>query len=148
MYEAPLCGLISGVDRTWLFRSVSEPTWLIIHALQGSGHPHVLVKGLAPFLCYCQRKQMSNSACFCWVLASHPHSSSGWVLVTVCDWQITSLKMGKKIHIEPKQYLYYCHQTAVFLRKCSWMKIVHFFLKHFILQHMKPLVGDDKLIRG
>lgn len=75
MYEAPLCGAVTGVDRTWLFRSVAQPALLIIHALQGSGHPHVLVKGLAPFLCYRQRERMSNAACFCWVLAYHPHQS-------------------------------------------------------------------------
>lgn len=84
MYETPLCGAITDVDRTWLFHSVAEPALLIIHALQGSGHPQGLVKGLAPFLCYCQREQMSNSACFCWVLAYHPHQGSGWVLLTIC----------------------------------------------------------------
>lgn len=82
MYEASLCGPITSVDRTWLFHSVAEPALLIIHALQGSGHPHVLLTGLAPFRCYCQRKWMSNSTCFCWVLA-HPHQGSGWVLLTM-----------------------------------------------------------------
>lgn len=82
MYEASLCGPITSVDRTWLFHSVAEPALLIIHALLGSGHPHVLLTGLAPFRCYCQRKWMSNSTCFCWVLA-HPHQGSGWVLLTM-----------------------------------------------------------------
>lgn len=64
VWDSSLCGPITGVDRTWLFYSVAEPALLIIYALQGSGHPHVLVKGLALFLCYCQREQMSNS-CWC-----------------------------------------------------------------------------------